>query len=55
MSEEKEFMCTARGEVCDCDKQGCVAKRKDPTLVALESIAASLEEIAYQIHVQRGG
>jgi len=54
MSEEKEFMCTARGEPCDCDKGGCTAK-KDPQLVALESIAASLVEIAYQVGFRNRG
>ena len=53
MSEEKQFMCTARGEPCDCDKGGCTAK-KDPQLVAFESIAASLQEIAYQLGRNRG-
>jgi hypothetical protein len=26
MSEEKEFICTATGEPCKCDKNGCVTK-----------------------------
>ena len=41
MSEEKEFICTARGVPCDCDKKGCVTKR-DP----LERIADALERVA---------
>lgn len=41
MSEEKEFICTARGVPCDCDQSGCTAK-KDPTL----RIAEALERIA---------
>jgi hypothetical protein len=50
MSEEKEFMCTVRGEPCECDKQGCIVKQKEP----LERIADALEEVAYQLRVQNG-
>lgn len=47
MSEEKEFICTARGLPCECDKKGCITKR-DP----LERIADALETIC--LHLDRG-
>lgn len=51
MSEDKEFICTVRGEPCECDKQGCIVKKRDP----LERIAEALEEVAYQLRIQNGG
>ena len=50
MSEDKEFICSVRSEPCECDKKGCTAK-KDPQLLAFESIAKSLEEIAFQLRL----
>ena len=44
MNEEKEFICTATGKPCKCDKTGCVTKR-DP----LERIADALEAVAMQL------
>jgi hypothetical protein len=44
MSEEKPFICTARGVPCECDKKGCITKR-DP----LDRIADALDEVAFQL------
>ena len=46
MNEEKEFICTATGKPCKCDKTGCVTKR-DP----LERIADTLVDIHIQLQV----